>query len=389
MTPPSIKRPSPKTALSVLNPGTSEVLLLLVAAVWGGSYAVTKGLAQQLPVLELLTLRFGLTFLILSPALRPLFTAQWRAGLAVGSILGLNLLAVFLCETYGVTLTTAANAALLISLCVALTPLVEWWLLGQAPSLRVWQAVGLSLAGAGLLSANSAMGRPGWGDALILLAALLRALMVTQTKRLAARHTLPALTLTALQSGVVASGLMVIMLAWQRSRWVSMPWAPEFWGGMTFLVLFCTVLAFFAQNYAASRTSPSRVSLLMGTEPLFGVLAGVGLLGERLSMLGWVGGVLMVLAAWHATRPSSGVRADARGLCGFAAANPEARKSVSEQDAQRAHDQAPDDVGREVRAHRNARPSHPDGEQCEHHAPGAGRRQGQGCGENGCECGMS
>ena len=89
------------------------------------------------------------------------------------------------------------------------------------------------------------------------------------------------------------------------------PRVPGFWIGMTFLVLFCTVFAFFAQNYAASRTSPSRVSLLMGTEPLFGVLAGVVLLGERLSMAGWVGGVLMGFAAWHATRPSSRLRAEA------------------------------------------------------------------------------
>ena len=161
MTNPPNKRAASAPAFHALNLGVPEVLLLLVAAVWGGSYGVTKLLVQQWPVLDLLTLRFGLTFLILSPTLRPLFTAQWRGGLAVGSILGLNLLAVFLCETYGVTLTTAANAALLISLCVALTPLVEWALLGQPPTLRVWQAAGLSVIGAGLLSAATGIGRPG------------------------------------------------------------------------------------------------------------------------------------------------------------------------------------------------------------------------------------
>ncbi len=282
--------------------GAPELLLLLVAAVWGGSYAVTKQVTLQWPVLDFLTLRFGLTFLVLLPALRPLFTAAWRGGLQVGAILGANLLAIFLCETYGVTLTSAANAALLISLCVALTPLVEWWLLGDAPSARVWRAVALSILGAGLLSASSEFGRPGLGDALILLAALLRALMVTQTRRLATRHTLPALTLTALQSAVVTLGLLALTLALRGPHWPALPTQMRFWGGMAFLVLLCTVFAFFAQNYAAARTSPSRVSLLMGSEPVFGALFAVLWLGEQMTRLGWAGGALMVLAAWYATR---------------------------------------------------------------------------------------
>ena len=276
-------------------------MLLLVAAIWGSSYAVTKQATAQFPVLEFLTLRFGLTFVVLLPALRPLFSAEWRNGLAVGSILGANLLAVFLCETFGVTLTTAANAAFLISLCVAITPLAEWWLLGQRPASRVFWAAGLSVIGAALLSAGSPLQRVGWGDALMLLAALLRAIMVTQTRRLAPRHALPALTLTALQSGVMTLGLFVLTMSMRGTDWPALPSQPGFWAEMGFLVALCTVFAFFAQNYAASRTSPSRVSLLMGSEPVFGALFAMLWLGERVSPLGWTGGLLIVISAWWVT----------------------------------------------------------------------------------------
>jgi len=282
--------------------GVSDVLLLMVAAVWGGSYAVTKQVTLLWPVLDFLTLRFGLTCLVLLPALRLLFTPKGRGGLAVGGILGVNLLAIFVCETYGVTLTSAANAALLISLCVALTPLTEWLLLGQAPSMLTWRAVVLSVLGAVLLTSTAGFGRPGLGDVLILLAALLRAIMVTQTRRLATCHTLPALTLTALQSAVVTLGLLALTIILHGPHWPALPRQMSFWGGMMFLVLLCTIFAFFAQNYAAARTSPSRVSLLMGSEPVFGALFAVLWLGERMTLLGWVGGALMVLAAWYATR---------------------------------------------------------------------------------------
>jgi drug/metabolite transporter (DMT)-like permease len=287
--------------------GIAEVMLLLVAAVWGGSYAVAKQATQQLPVLEFIALRFGLTFVVLLPALRPLFVdARWRQGLAVGGLLGANLLAIFVCETFGVSLTSASNAAFLISLCVAITPFVEWWLLGQRPARRVFWAAGLSALGAAMLSATSPADLSlGWGDGLMVVAAFLRAVMVCMTRRLAGRHALPALTLTALQSGVMALGAAALALVASPAHgaWHMPPATASFWWGMAYLVLLCTVFAFFAQNHAASRSSPSRVSLLMGSEPVFGALIAVYGFGERIGPWGWAGGLLIVGAAWWVTLP--------------------------------------------------------------------------------------
>ena len=311
----------PRAAASGTSFGVAELMLLLVAAVWGSSYALSKQATQQLPVLEFLALRFGLTFVLLLPALKPLFNGHGRQGLRAGGLLGANLLAVFVCETFGVSLTTASNAAFLISLCVAFTPLVEWWMFGQRPANRLFWAAGLSVLGAALLSLTSATkAAVGWGDALMLLAAVLRAVMVCLTRRLThqdssngqpALPSLPALTLTALQAGVVALGAGALATAGHivhGQPWPALPTQASFWWPMAFLVLFCTVFAFFAQNYAAARTSPSRVSLLMGSEPVFGALFAVYWLGEVVSGWGWLGGLLIVVAAWWVTMPRAQFR---------------------------------------------------------------------------------
>lgn len=300
--------------------GLAEVMLLLVAAVWGGSYAVAKQATQQLPVLEFIALRFGLTFLVLLPALKPLFGVEWQRGLAVGGLLGANLLAIFVCETFGVSLTTASNAAFLISLCVALTPFVEWWLLGQRPARRMFRAAGLSALGAAMLSATSpAELSVGWGDGLMVIAAFLRAVMVCMTRRLAGHHAMPALTLTAVQSGVMAlgAGALALVAAPAGGAWHVPPATASFWWGMAYLVLLCTVFAFFAQNHAASRSSPSRVSLLMGSEPVFGALIAAYGFGERIGPWGWAGGLLIVCAAWWVTMPAR--EASGRVVAGDAA----------------------------------------------------------------------
>lgn len=284
--------------------GTIEVLLLLVAIVWGGSYSATKVATSQVPVLQFLVLRFGLTFLLLLPALRGLAVASWPGALAGASLLGANLLAVFVCETFGVSLTTASNAAFLISLCVAFTPLCEWWLLGERPAGSVFAASGLSLLGAGLLAYQSGghVSPLAFGDALMVIAAFLRGVMVSLTRRHGQRHRLPALTMTAVQMGVMTLGSALLMFSAPGPDWAPLPTSGSFWGATAFLVIACTLLAFFVQNYAASRTSPSRVALLMGSEPLWGALIAVLWLGERLTLLGWTGGLLIVLSAWWVTR---------------------------------------------------------------------------------------
>ncbi|CDW92586.1 MULTISPECIES: DMT family transporter [unclassified Thiomonas] len=286
--------------------GTIELLLLLVAIVWGGSYSATKVATEQVPVLQFLVLRFGLTFLLLLPALRGLAVASWPGALAGASLLGANLLAVFVCETFGVSLTTASNAAFLISLCVVFTPLCEWWLLGDRPDGSVFAASGVSLLGAVLLAYQQHGGHVSplaIGDALMVAAAFLRGVMVTLTRRHGRRYRLPALTMTAIQMGVMTLGSALLMLLVPGPDWAPFPSSGSFWGATAFLVIACTLLAFFVQNYAASRTSPSRVALLMGSEPLWGALIAVIWLGERLTLIGWAGGLLIVVSAWWVTRP--------------------------------------------------------------------------------------
>jgi drug/metabolite transporter (DMT)-like permease len=179
----------------------SDLMLLAVAVVWGTSYGVAKSALEYYPVLGLLALRFGITFVVLSPALRPLRHADAR-GLRGVLGAGVLLFSIFLCETFGLLLTRAANAAFLISLCVVLTPLVEWSLLKRRPSRIEWMAVGLSLLGAWLLAGDGAFTLSP-GDALILAAAVLRAVTVCVTKRVMRDAALPPLTVTAVQSGVV------------------------------------------------------------------------------------------------------------------------------------------------------------------------------------------
>ena len=277
----------------------SDLTLLAVAMVWGTSYGVAKGALVFYPVLGFLAVRFGLTFALLLPTLLRAARRQQRDALRTGLPLGGLLLAIFLCETFGVAHTQASNAALLISLCVVMTPFAQWWLLGQRPAPAMFVFAGISLLGAALLSGGLSGGL-GWGDGLMLVAAVLRAIIVCKTSQLTRHSSATALQLTAVQAGVIALGSVLLALSTPAGL-PALPKDAAFWQATLYLVLGCTMFAFFAQNWALKHSSPSRVALLTSSEPAFGALFAVLWLGESLSVLGWVGGALMLLAALWTT----------------------------------------------------------------------------------------
>ncbi len=276
----------------------ADAMLLLVAVIWGSSYTVAKQALWFYPVLGFLAIRFGLTFFLLLPQLR----GGGRRAIRPGLPLGLVMLGIFLCETWGVMLTSASNAAFLISLCVVFTPFVEWAMLHQRPSNLLFVACALSLTGVWLLTGGMAISL-NMGDGLMLAAAVLRAVLVCLTRRLTAGLEVPPLALTAVQSGVVASGCLVLGFSLPDGL-PALPQSPAFWAAALYLVGFATLFALYVQNLALGRTSATRVSLLMGSEPLFGAIIAGLWLGERLGLQGWIGGLLIIAATFCALRSS-------------------------------------------------------------------------------------
>ena len=275
--------------------GWTECMLLLVAIFWGTSYGLTKDALMYIGVFSFIGIRFGLTFLMLLPVLVRDFkqgkNQDWLRALPTGLVLS----GIFVCEVSGVLYTSATNAAVLISLSMILTALAETLINRSRVSASLWLMGMLSCLGVLLLSLHSGFNLSfNLGDGLILLAAVGRAIMVTLTKRLTHNRSISMLSLTAIQSLVVM--LMAIIVGWGSGE--SIAWSsliqPTFWLITLYLVLMCTLFAFFAQNLAISRTSPTRVALLMGSEPLFGALFAMLWLGESLSIIQWLGALLII-----------------------------------------------------------------------------------------------
>ncbi|GIE76870.1 multidrug transporter [Actinoplanes philippinensis] len=265
---------------------TGDLLLLAVAAVWGSSYLAAKTLAAVAGVLVVLALRYLVSMLAMLPLMIGRRRPQ-RRELAVGLLLGCTQASVLVLETYGVSMTSATNAGVLISLTILLTPVVQGGLPG-----RFLLAASVATLGVVLLVAGPGLRTPSVGDLLMLAAAVVRAAHVNLSARLA-RPSFDTVTLTTAQT--VVGAFVFTVAAWPLTT--DGLGAGE-WLGVLYLALGCSVFAFLVQLWAIRRTSPARASLLLGTEPVWAVLIGIGLGGEHLTVLAGVG-IALVLAGTY------------------------------------------------------------------------------------------
>ncbi|WP_327178852.1 DMT family transporter [Streptomyces sp. NBC_01335] len=280
----------------------TDLPVLAVAVVWGASYLAAKGITTPGTVVAVLVLRFAIVLPVLVVAgargLKALTAAQWRGA----GLLGLVLSGIFLLETYGIVHTSATNAGLIISLTMIFTPLAESAVTRTRPTGRFLLAAGLSVLGVVLLTQGGGFTSPSGGDLLMLLAALARTVHVLAMARIKAVQSADSLSLTTVQLGgaVAVFAVLAAVPGTGSAPWtVAAGFGVAEWAGLLFLAAFCTLFAFFVQMWAVRRTSPSRVSLLLGTEPLWAAAVGIAIGGERLGILGAVGAVLVLAGtAW-------------------------------------------------------------------------------------------
>ncbi|MEU9039239.1 DMT family transporter [Streptomyces sp. NPDC048352] len=298
----TLAAPVPAPALAPRRAWLADLPVLLVAVVWGGSYLAAKGITTAHTVIAVLVLRFALVLPVLVVAgrrrLRALSAAQLRGAGALGLVLG----GIFLLETYGVVHTSATNAGLIISLTMIFTPLAESAVRRQAPPAAFLGAAAVSVAGVVLLTQGAGFTAPGPGDLLILGAALARTVHVLLMARIKAVQDADSLSLTTVQLGgaVLVFALLAALPGTGDGPWAAAAgFGAAQWAGLAFLSVFCTLFAFFVQMWAVRRTSPSRVSLLLGTEPLWAAAAGIAIGGEHLAPLGLTGAALVLAGtAW-------------------------------------------------------------------------------------------
>jgi drug/metabolite transporter (DMT)-like permease len=277
-----------------------DIALIVVAALWGASYLSAKTLTEHAPVLTVLSLRFISTTLAMAliwSIKRDRFTRpEVLLGIGLGTSQGL----ILFCETSGVSKTSATNAGLIISLAIIFTPIFESIAAKNWLPRPFFVATVVAVVGVALLVSDKGFAAPGVGDWLMLAAALFRALHVTAMGHLTKAKSYSSVTITLLQS--LTCAVMYSVFSFDGIKDAVTTFDTGLWLDLAFLSLLCGAFAFLVTLWAIRRTSSSRASLLLGTEPVWAVIVGISIGGENLALLGFLGAAMIIGSSYFGQR---------------------------------------------------------------------------------------
>jgi drug/metabolite transporter (DMT)-like permease len=268
---------------------------LSAASIWGGMYVVSKVVLEVIPPFSLLAMRLILGAATLGGVLlfsrrSRLTPRQMRDSFLVGMVgYGISLGFQFV----GTKLSTASNGALVTSATPAFVLLFAPRLLGEKATWRGVLALAVSTLGVlAVIDPRTADLSSSLfvGNLCLLAAALTWALYSVLVRKVAQSADLVASSAIMLAGGLPTS---MLLGALETNRPALLEITAGLWGGILFLGIISTALAMFLWNYAFATLPAAAASLTFFAQPLVGALLGWFFLGETITPMFLLGGLLI------------------------------------------------------------------------------------------------
>ena len=267
------------------------------ASIWGGMYVVSKVVLEIIPPFSLVSLRLILGALTLAVVLfvrgfLKISRQQLLQVLGVGFVgYGISLSLQFL----GTKLSTAANGSLVTSATPAFVLLFAWILLKEKiTALRLFALLLATLGVVAVIDPHSAQLNPELfvGNLLLIGAAITWALYSVLVRKVTQNLDVLPFSLIAFIGGLPVS---LPAGALELNRIGIGEISLGVIGGVLFLGIISTALAMVLWNTAFALVDASLASLTFFAQPVVGTVLGWVFLGERITPLFLLGGLLIAL----------------------------------------------------------------------------------------------
>lgn len=273
-------------------------LLLLAAFIGGGGFISLKYLLDWgYDPFQVIFGRFLMASvcmcIVYHKRLRKITGREWK----VGSILGVLLAAMFLLMTVGLQYTTPSVNAFLVNIPAVIVPFICWGVFGQNPTKHCFAAAAMTLVGVSCLSLTADF-RIDFGAALSLLAAIAFSLQMAflgnLTEGCDSVH-------IALVENIATLAVMTVIVTF--TGWDMPPLTFPAFGNFFFVGAFCTAVYFCLQSVGQESTSPNKAAIIITSEAIFAAVFSAILYGERMTLRGYLGCIIIFAAMTFAEQP--------------------------------------------------------------------------------------
>ena len=275
----------------------SEMAMLIVAMIWGGTFVAAKHAQDTIPNLWILAIRF----ILASGLMALIFFKEWKKldlkTVKYGSIIGLLLFAGIAIQMLGLRYTTPAKQSFVLVSYVIIVPLMEWAFYGHRPENKIFFSGLLCIIGVGLLSLNKNL-QLSFGDACTLIYAFIFSTQVLKVAEYSPK--VNSLILFSIFQFITAGVLSLIVVLVAGTPLNIENISHGSFMGLAYLTLLNTATAFTIQNFAQKYARPANTALIMATESIFGAFAAFFFAGENFDTRKIIGCSLIFIAIFTA-----------------------------------------------------------------------------------------
>ncbi|MFE0561882.1 DMT family transporter [Priestia megaterium] len=273
-----------------------SIYLALAASIWGGMYVVVKVVVAVIPPLELVWIRYVIAILAL--VIIGLIKRQsWRINkrhipliVAIG-VIG-NAISI-VTQEYGTMLSSAQMGAIITSSTPAFMVIFARLILKEKLNMKKGISICLATIGVLLIVGNGHINMSSQlGGISLLMAALTWALMSILIKRVPNSYSPVVITTYSILVAILV--LTPFVYKGLGEIHISKLADPTIGGGLLYLGIVSTALAFILWNRGLQLLNASSGGLFFFFQPLVGTLLGWLLLGESIGGTFWIGSFLIL-----------------------------------------------------------------------------------------------
>ena len=269
----------------------ANLLLLIVAIIWGGGFVAGKMALTGLSPAAILMYRFSMATLLCGMCFFRRISRTTRDTAIKGCMIGALQMAAQAVQLVGLQYTTAAKQSFLCTAYVALVPFLSWMVLRERPQPKAFMAGFIALAGIGFISLRGSF-EIGFGDGMSLGFAVLFGLQIVLVGRFVGNDA-DSIQLSFFQfltASVIAGAACLI------GGESVIPAGGESVAGIMYLGILNTFVAMAGQNVGQKYTRDTTASLIISLESLFGFTFSVLYYHEQLEWRLLAGGALCFAA---------------------------------------------------------------------------------------------
>jgi len=273
-----------------------SIYLALAASIWGGMYVVVKVVVAIIPPLELVWIRYVIAILAL--VIIGLIKRQsWRISkrhiplIVTIGVIG-NAISI-VTQEYGTMLSSAQMGAIITSSTPAFMVIFARLILKEKLNIKKGVSVCLATIGVLLIVGNGHINMSSQlGGISLLMAALTWALMSILIKRVPSSYSPVVVTTYSILVAILV--LTPFVYKGLGEIHISKLADPTIGGGLLYLGIISTALAFILWNRGLQLLNASSGGLFFFFQPLVGTLLGWLLLGESVGGTFWIGSFLIL-----------------------------------------------------------------------------------------------